>query len=67
MYAKEVEDIVDITGGVGSFIHEAIMGCGGQIVMPEGYLPKAYKKVRESGGICIADEVQTGFGRAGER
>ena len=41
------------------------MGCGGQIVMPDGYLPMAYEKVRSTGGLCIADEVQTGFGRAG--
>ena len=33
--------------------------------MPEGYLPKAYEKVRSAGGLCIADEVQTGFGRSG--
>eukprot|EP00520_Triparma_pacifica_P018066 CAMPEP_0118657704 /NCGR_PEP_ID=MMETSP0785-20121206/14166_1 /TAXON_ID=91992 /ORGANISM="Bolidomonas pacifica, Strain CCMP 1866" /LENGTH=574 /DNA_ID=CAMNT_0006550651 /DNA_START=114 /DNA_END=1835 /DNA_ORIENTATION=+ len=64
-YAQEISDIVGITGGVGAFIHESIMGCGGQIVMPEGYLPMAYEKVRSAGGLCIADEVQTGFGRAG--
>ncbi|GMI39094.1 hypothetical protein TrCOL_g3410 [Triparma columacea] len=64
-YAQEVSDIVDAVGGVGAFIHESIMGCGGQIVMPEGYLPAAYEKVRSAGGLCIADEVQTGFGRSG--
>lgn len=65
-YAKEVSDIVDWTGGVGAFIAESIMGCGGQIVMPDGYLQAAYDKVRAHGGVCIADEVQTGFARNGE-
>jgi 4-aminobutyrate aminotransferase-like enzyme len=64
-YADEVKYIVSATGGVGAFIHESIMGCGGQIVMPDGYLPEAYKAVRDAGGLVIADEVQTGFGRAG--
>ena len=51
--------------GVASFIVEPIMGCGGQIVFPSGFLRKAFKLIRESGGICIADEVQIGFGRMG--
>ena len=38
---------------------------GGQIVLPPGYLAEAYRHVRDAGGICIADEVQTGFGRLG--
>lgn len=33
--------------------------------MADGYLPEVYKTIREAGGICIADEVQTGFGRTG--
>jgi 4-aminobutyrate aminotransferase-like enzyme len=37
----------------------------GQIVFPRGYLAEAYRHVREAGGVCIADEVQTGFGRLG--
>ena len=64
-YADEVKQIVSATGGVGAFIHESIMGCGGMIVMPDGYLPEVYKTVRDAGGLVIADEVQTGFGRAG--
>ena len=51
--------------GVASFIVEPIMGCGGQIIFPSGFLSKAFKLVRENGGICIADEVQIGFGRMG--
>ena len=38
---------------------------GGQIIFPEGYLAAVYRHVREAGGLCIADEVQTGFGRVG--
>ena len=41
------------------------MGCGGQIVLPDGFLKKSFKLVRESGGLCISDEVQIGFGRMG--
>ena len=43
-----------------------VQGCGGQIVYPEGYLTAAFEAVRDAGGLCVADEVQTGFGRIGE-
>jgi len=48
-----------------SFICESALGCGGQIILPQGYLRDAFAAVRHAGGVCIADEVQTGFGRAG--
>ena len=48
-----------------TFIAESILGCGGQIVLPPGYLAAAYGHVRAAGGVCIADEVQVGFGRVG--
>ncbi len=48
-----------------AFLHETIASCGGQIVPPHGYLDAAYEHVRGAGGVCIADEVQTGFGRVG--
>jgi 4-aminobutyrate aminotransferase-like enzyme/Ser/Thr protein kinase RdoA (MazF antagonist) len=51
--------------GVAAFICESLLSCGGQIVLPEGYLQAAYRQVREAGGVCIADEVQVGFGRVG--
>lgn len=47
------------------FIHESLLSCGGQIVLPEGYLENVYRQVRAAGGLCIADEVQVGFGRVG--
>jgi len=66
-YAEEVAGIVNQQGGVGTFIAESILGCGGQVVMPPGFLEKVYAKVRAAGGVCIADEVQTGFARAGSQ
>ncbi len=47
------------------FICESIQGVGGQIVHPSGYLKSAYDFVRQTGGVCIADEVQVGMGRVG--
>ena len=47
------------------FIGESILGCGGQVELPQGYLSAVYEKIRTAGGVCIADEVQTGFGRIG--
>jgi 4-aminobutyrate aminotransferase-like enzyme len=52
--------------GVGTFIHESFPSCAGQIHLPEGYLKMMYEEVRKNGGVCIADEVQTGFGRLGD-
>ena len=48
-----------------SFFFESILGCGGQVVLPRGYLKNIVKLVRKNNGLCIADEVQTGFGRVG--
>ena len=47
------------------FIAESMPSVAGQIVFPDGYLNQVYDAVRQAGGICIADEVQTGFGRIG--
>ncbi len=51
--------------GLGGFIAESLPSVGGQIVFPPGYLDAVYRAVRAAGGVCIADEVQTGFGRIG--
>ena len=48
-----------------TFIAESILSCAGQIVLPPNYLTQAYQRVRQVGGLCIADEVQVGFGRVG--
>ena len=56
-----------VLGGrsVAAFFSESIPGCAGQVVLPEGYLEAAFGHVREAGAICVADEVQVGFGRVG--
>ncbi|XP_053393427.1 5-phosphohydroxy-L-lysine phospho-lyase-like isoform X1 [Mercenaria mercenaria] len=68
-YANEVGDICKVIQGRGknvcAFIAESMQSCGGQIVFPPGYLKRVYRHVREAGGVCIADEVQVGFGRVG--
>ncbi|MBI4564323.1 MAG: aminotransferase class III-fold pyridoxal phosphate-dependent enzyme [Planctomycetes bacterium] len=48
-----------------AFLIESLLSCGGQIVLPEGYLGAAFDAVRAAGGVCIVDEVQVGFGRVG--
>jgi len=47
------------------FVSETILGCAGQIPLPKNFLKNVYSKIRNQGGLCIADEVQTGFGRTG--
>jgi len=49
-----------------SFFFESILGCGGQVVLPKNYLKNICKLVRKKNALCIADEVQTGFGRVGD-
>jgi 4-aminobutyrate aminotransferase-like enzyme len=50
-----------------AFICESLLSCGGQIELPPGYLAAAYRHARDAGAVCIADEVQVGFGRVGSR
>lgn len=65
-YAKQVIESLQARGrGLAGFIAESLPSVGGQIVFPDGYLADVYRYVREAGGVCIADEVQTGFGRVG--
>jgi 4-aminobutyrate aminotransferase-like enzyme/Ser/Thr protein kinase RdoA (MazF antagonist) len=68
-YAASVKNIIEDlnkTGkGISAFICETLLGVGGQIPLPENYLKKVYEYVRGAGGVCIADEVQVGFGRVG--
>ena len=47
------------------FIAESLPSVAGQIVFPAGYLAKVYEAIRKVDGVCIADEVQTGYGRIG--
>ncbi len=52
--------------GVSAFLAESILSCAGQIEPPPGFLAAAYAHARAAGAVCIADEVQVGFGRVGE-
>ncbi len=52
--------------GLAGFIAETFPSVGGQIIPPKGYLAQVYEKIRAAGGLCIADEVQTGLGRLGD-
>src|SRR6202045_2017094 len=66
-YADDVLNVIQYAnpGRIAGFIAESIQGVGGAVVFPDGYLEVAYQHVRAVGGVCIADEVQPGFGRTG--
>jgi 4-aminobutyrate aminotransferase-like enzyme/Ser/Thr protein kinase RdoA (MazF antagonist) len=70
-YANDVERIISMLAESGkkpaAFICETLLGVGGQIPLPEGYLRRVYDHVNKAGGINIADEVQVGFGRVGDK
>ena len=66
LYAKEaIEQLNRNENGLAAFIAEPIVGCGGQVPLASGYLKALYPEIRKKGGLCISDEVQTGFGRLG--
>jgi len=66
-YAADIKNLIDFAtaGEVAAFIAESIQGVGGCVVFPDNYFKHAYEHVRAAGGLCIADEVQAGFGRTG--
>ena len=68
-YADEVREMVATLSAAdrppGAFMAESLIGCGGQVIPAEGFMAGAFDAVRSAGGVCIADEVQVGFGRAG--
>ncbi len=66
LYVRDaVSKLEEYQGNIAAFIAEPIMGCGGQIPLPEGYLKAIFDHVKAQGGWCIVDEVQIGFGRVG--
>ena len=69
-YADEVLKVCKKLFGQGkkpaAFISESMLGCGGQVTLPDDFLKRSYQHVRHHGGLCIADEVQVGFGRVGK-
>jgi 4-aminobutyrate aminotransferase-like enzyme len=69
-YSSHVGEIIKQVeardGSLAGYIAETYPSVGGQIIPPEGYFAAVYDLVRAAGGVCIADEVQTGYGRTGE-
>lgn len=68
-YANHVQQAIRTMQAEGrnpaAFIFESVISCGGQVELPANFLKEAYQYVRAAGGVCLADEVQTGCGRAG--
>jgi 4-aminobutyrate aminotransferase len=67
--AEDVKDVIQTatTGEIAAFMAEPILGVGGFIVPPAGYFERVEEITRQHGGLFIADEVQTGWGRTGEK
>lgn len=67
--ANDVKEIIQTstTGEIAAFMAEPILGVGGFITPPPEYFEIVYKIARDHGGVCIADEVQTGWGRTGDK
>ncbi len=67
-YAADVESLIHFgtSGRIAAFIAESVQGVAGAVVYPAGYLSHAFAHARAAGGVCICDEVQTGFGRTGQ-
>ncbi len=63
--AQYAVDVIESTNKLCAFIAESMPSVAGQIVLPQAYLNRVYDAVRNAGGVCIADEVQTGYGRIG--
>src|ERR1700733_10879377 len=73
MTKGQANELLDQTfGGVGgaesvaAIVVEPMLGEGGFVVPPAGFLPSLLEICRERGIVFVADEVQTGFGRTGE-
>ena len=67
--AEDIEDVIQTTttGEIAAFMAETILGVGGFIVPPPGYFERAVEIARNHGGLFIADEVQTAWGRTGDK
>ncbi|XP_036919049.1 alanine--glyoxylate aminotransferase 2, mitochondrial isoform X2 [Sturnira hondurensis] len=66
-YIEQFKDTLNtcVAKSIAGFFAEPIQGVNGIIQYPKGFLKEAFELVRKQGGVCIADEVQTGFGRLG--
>jgi len=69
LYAKELKNLIDYStpGQISGFLYEQVQGYGGIFPLPKGYIKECVKYVKEAGGLIISDEVQTGFGRMGDK
>lgn len=67
--AKDLKELIETatSGNIAAFMAEPIMGVGGFITPPKEYFKEAVAIVRQFGGVFICDEVQTGWGRTGEK
>ncbi len=69
-YAAHVQESINSMAKLGrkpaALIFESVISCGGQVELPGNFLKEAYHYVHSAGGICVADEVQTGCGRCGD-
>ncbi|MBI4466930.1 MAG: aspartate aminotransferase family protein [Acidobacteria bacterium] len=67
--AKDVEEVIQTStsGRIAAFLAEPIQGVGGFITPPKEYFKLVFNIVKQYGGLFIADEVQTGFGRTGKK
>jgi 4-aminobutyrate aminotransferase-like enzyme len=63
--AEATSEVQSTGNKLAAFFCESLMGCAGQIVLPDNYLEHAFEHVRNAGGVCVADEIQVGFGRVG--
>jgi len=67
--ANDIEELImtTTTGEIAAFMAEPILGVGGFIVPPPGYFERAVEITRKHGGLFVADEVQTAWGRTGDK
>lgn len=68
-YLQQLEDVLRFSipkQGLAAFFAEPIQGGGGIVQYPRDFIKNAYEMIRAKGGVCVADEVQTGFGRTGD-
>ncbi len=64
-FAEQLDALDESGTGLAGFIAEPVFGNAGGVMLPDGYLAGAFELVRRRGGVCIADEVQVGYGRLG--
>ena len=68
-YVEQLDNVIKYSTpkhGMAAFFAESIQGVGGTVQYPRNFLKRAFELVRAKGGLCISDEVQTGFGRTGD-